>query len=211
METIEFGKSQKTMSGLLQKALKKAMTYDGYRAYTTQLSLTGKTSGEKQSEDLVGYTLLNVKRMKRLDRTLKVPSTILEDLGGPIKKQYWLVLTESWCADAAQSLPVMNKIASLYPSIFLRIVLRDENLELMSFFLTGGSLSIPKLIAIDAGTGNVIGQWGPRPSRATVLASDHKRENGFLTPEFKELLQVWYNKDKGENIMQDLLRLLALE
>ena len=60
-----------------------------------------------------------------------------------------MVLTEGWCGDAAQVLPVINKIASLSDFIDLKIILRDEHEELMNKFLTNGSKSIPKLVAID--------------------------------------------------------------
>lgn len=44
------------------------------------------------------------------------------------------MLTEGWCGDAAQNLPVINKIAEENPNINLKLVLRDENLELMDEF-----------------------------------------------------------------------------
>ena len=59
----------------------------------------------------------------------------------------WLVLTEAWCGDAAQSLPIINKMAEVSDNITLRLILRDENLDVMDQFLQNGrSRSIPKLI-----------------------------------------------------------------
>ena len=69
--------------------------------------------------------------------------------------------------------------------------------------------SIPKLIAIDNDTQKVIGDWGPRPSTATTLVDEYKQQYGTLTPEFKQDLQVWYNKDKGQDTLKDLLKLLV--
>ena len=103
----------------------------------------------------------------------------------------------------------MQKIAELSNGITLKVVLRDENLELMDAFLYNGGRSIPKLIALDNTTGKILGDWGPRPSIATQLVDDYKKEHGKLTPEFKQDLQVWYNKDKGQNTAQDLLGLLT--
>ena len=60
-----------------------------------------------------------------------------------------LVLAEGWCGDAAQILPVINKIAEYSSLIDLKVVCRDENPELMDQFLTNGSKSIPKVIIID--------------------------------------------------------------
>jgi hypothetical protein len=119
-----------------------------------------------------------------------------------------LVLTESWCGDAAQSMPIMNKLAEITNKIHLRVVLRDEHPELMNAFLTNGSQSIPKLIVTDTSTNELIGEWGPRPSVATEMVNSYKREHGSLSAEFKQDLQVWYNKDKGASIVEDLTKLL---
>jgi hypothetical protein len=211
METMEYGTKEKTLRKLVRRGLKNAMTYADYRALITQMALKGKTTGVDQGPARVDYTLLNAQRMKRLDRTLKIDSGILDQIKVPVKRQQWLVLTESWCADAAQTLPVMNRIASLVPEISLRIILRDENLGLMQHFTTDGTLSIPKLIVIDRESGAVLGNWGPRPSVATCMVTEFKQAHGTLTADFKKELQLWYNQDKGKNTLEDLLRLLTLE
>ena len=79
---------------------------------------------------------------------------------------------------------------------------------LMNQFLTNGSKSIPKLIAIDDSTDRVVHTWGPRPSTATEMVKDYKDVHGSLDAAFKEELQIWYNKDKGKTIEQDLIELL---
>ncbi|MFT5892532.1 MAG: hypothetical protein ACI9Y7_002643, partial [Dokdonia sp.] len=57
-------------------------------------------------------------------------------------------------------------------------------------------------------SGDVLRDWGPRPSEATQLVNDYKEAHGTLTPEFKQDLQVWYNKDKGQNTAEDLVAFL---
>ena len=47
--------------------------------------------------------------------------------------------------------------------------------------------------------------YGPRPSTATKMVEDFKTMHGHLTAEFKEDLQRWYNKDKGQTAFNDLL------
>ena len=105
----------------------------------------------------------------------------------------------------------MNKIAELHPGITLKIVFRDEQPQLMDHFLTAGTRSIPKLIMIDEPTQKVVGTWGPRSSKATAMVEAFKKEHGTLTAEFKEELQGWYNKDKGVDVTEDLIALLALK
>src|SRR5690606_6916987 len=147
----------------------------------------------------------------RLDKTGVIDEDAAEFFKNIKHPQTWLVISEPWCGDAAQSLPLLNKTAQLSPNISLKIVLRDENLELMDAFLTQGSRSIPKLIILDIEKGRIVGEWGPRPSMATQMVEACKRENGKLTDAFKQELQVWYNKDKGKNILNDIVELLALE
>ena len=202
---------QNTKQELVRDGLKSSMGYVDYRLMVSNLALEGKSTGSIESQELSDYTRLNDQRMKRLDKTIKIDADSEAKIKGVDKKTTWLVLTESWCGDAAQTLPVMNKIADLNENFSLRLVLRDENLELMEQFLSNGAMAIPKLISIDDTTGKVIGEWGSRPSIAAKMVQDYKSKYGKLTPEFKQDLQLWYNKDKGQNTVADLLSLLFLE
>ncbi len=127
------------------------------------------------------------------------------------REMIWLVITESWCGDAAPSLPLMNKIAEINPEIDLKVVLRDQNLELMDCYLTEGKRSIPKLLVLDRHSREVLYTWGPRPPKAAAMVAEFKKENGSLSPAFRQDLQIWYNKDRGEDILQDLLSGLSLK
>ena len=199
---------EKTTAALIQESLPKAISYAEYRTLVAQLAEEGKSTGPEQTEALINYTQLNDRRMKRWDKTLKFNEEAVARILKINNKITWLVLTESWCGDASPSLPVMYKITELNPNISLKIILRDENVDLMNRFLTNGGMSIPKLIAIDDISGEVIGDWGPRSTAATKLVEDYKAEHGQLTAEFKQDLQVWYNKDKGQSVLKDLTRLL---
>ena len=59
-----------------------------------------------------------------------------------------------------------RKMADLTPTIELKIVLRDDNDEIMQQFLTNGTRAIPKLVVIDAESSVVLADWGPRPEPA---------------------------------------------
>ena len=193
------------MREVIENSLKNALSYEGYRAFVSALLTDGKATGMEQSEALTNYSLLNDKRMKRLDKTIKLSEETLQEFQKISEPKTWLVLTEGWCGDAAQSLPVLNKIAKSTDKIDLKVILRDENLPLMDLFLTNGGRSIPKLIALDKDN-NVIDSWGPRPTTASKMVADYKEKNGALDPQFKQDLQLWYNKDKGENVQADFVR-----
>ncbi len=197
-----------TTGQLLKNSLKNSSRYTEYRQLVEGLVAENSTTGNEKTEDLAEYTKLNDRRMKRWDKTLKVSHETLQNIQQFDKKTTWLVLTESWCGDAAHVIPVINKVSELNDNIDLRLVLRDKNPDLMDAFLTNGGKAIPKLIAIDNETGNVMNTFGPRPSVATKMVADYKAEHGVLTPEFKQDLQVWYNKDKGQSTIEDLVELL---
>ncbi len=202
---------EKISKELIQQSLAKSFSYEAYRVLVSELAEEGKSTGLEQSEALTTYTQLNNKRMKRWDKTLKLEDKSLEAITQLKRKITWLVLTESWCGDAAPALPVMHKLAELNSNLTLKIVLRDENDALMNQLLTNGSRSIPKLVAIDDVTHTVIAEWGPRSAAATKLVEDYKLKHGKLSPEFKQELQSWYNKDKGQSLVKDLLASLTLK
>lgn len=195
------------MKDIIKKSLQKTYTYQAYKDLVKNLLLEGKSTGPNQSEDLTNYSLLNDKRMKRLDKTIKILDDTKQFLKTIKSPQTWLVLTEGWCGDAAQNLPVIHKMAEVNSNINLQLVLRDENLELMDLFLTNGGRSIPKLIALDEEL-NILYTWGPRPQTATNMVLDYKTKHGSLDAQFKQDLQVWYNKDKGESIQNDFKELI---
>src|SRR4051794_12130558 len=57
-----------------------------------------------------------------------------------------LALSEDWCGDAVNTLPIVAKLAALTPNADLRVLARDENLDIMDAHLTGQSRSIPCVI-----------------------------------------------------------------
>lgn len=195
------------MKNSIEKSLKNTISYSDYRTLVADLLAENKSTGHEQSEALTNYSMLNDRRMKRLDKTIKISEETIQEFQKVQEPQTWLLITEGWCGDAAQNLPVINKIADLSDNIDLKIVLRDDNLELMDLFLTNGGRSIPKLIALDADN-NVLNTWGPRPTVATKMVADYKAANGSLDAEFKQDLQVWYNKNKGQSVQDDFIELV---
>lgn len=200
---------QKKNVVLVREAIQDAMTYESYRNLVSENAANETSTGNDQSEALSEYTQLNNARMRRLDKTLRIPETVQTRFENFKGDQIWLVLTESWCGDAAQSIPAIHKLSELNAGIELKIVLRDAHPELMDAFLTNGTRSIPKLIVFDTEQQKVIGDWGPRPSTATQMVQAYKAAHGMLTPAFKMDLQVWYTKDKGVTIFEDLAMLLT--
>ena len=194
------------MRELLIQSLERAMTYPEYFELLKDLVKQGSTTGEP-TEDRINFTKLNLKRMERLNKRIELTPAQKLDFQNLETRQTWLVFLESWCADGAQTIPVLNKLAEASENIDLKIILRDENPELMDHFLTMGTRSIPKLVILDEEL-EVMQTWGPRTETATQMAIDYKKEFGRIDTNFKAKLQVWYNKDRGLSIINELTEIV---
>ncbi len=192
----------------MEKYIEKAMTFAEYEKLIDDLLAENKTTGLNQSEAMVGYARLNRQRMVRLKKTIDLEETARTFIQANPRRMIWLIITEGWCGDAAQSVPVIEKIAAESDKIETRYILRDENLELMDLFLTGGSRSTPKLIALDAETLEVLGTWGSRPQAAQDLFAKMKAD-GVEKAVILEEVQRWYNADKGLSMQHEFVELIA--
>jgi hypothetical protein len=197
------------VSETIQEVLSKAYSYSEYRALIDSSLAESKTTGENHSEEYLHYSNLNVQRMSRLDRTTKLDEALIENISNISEKQTWLILTEAWCGDAAQNIPVIQKMAELNENIEVKLILRDENLEIMDAYLTNGGRSIPKLIAFNSETQEELFTWGPRPQNAQELFMDFKTNpNGRTYADFSIEMQKWYAKDRTKSLQDEFVELL---
>jgi hypothetical protein len=170
---------------------------------------------EQMAEDLASnsdlkikeYISLNQHRMHRVEKTFVISDTLKQEIQGLKNKTYWLVLTEHWCGDASQTLPVLHKIEEESEGkIEMKLVYRDQNLPLMDKYLTNNGRSIPKLIQLDSNF-NVILDWGPRPVIAQNLVKEVK-SNQATAETYANQLHLWYAKDKQKSIEIEMIELL---
>ncbi|MTH16966.1 thioredoxin family protein [Flavobacterium sp. LC2016-01] len=197
------------MKSIVAKALFNSHSYAEYRKLVSDLLSEGKSTGNEQSDSLTNYTRLNEARMNRLEKTIQVSEDLVSKLKHLNNHYIWLVISEGWCGDAAQILPILNKMAhESDKKIDLRIVFRDENDELMNHYLTNGGRAIPKVIVICKEAGIVRADWGPRPKGATELMVKHKKEVGPIDEKIKTDLQLWYLADKGISVQEELVEIM---
>ena len=196
------------MQAINEKYIQEAISYEDYVKLLNDLLAEGKTTGHDQSEKMVNYASMNQQRMKRIGKTYNPSEEALStanNLGQPI---FWLVITEGWCGDAAQNLPILAKLQSIFPNVNLKLILRDEHPDLIDQFLTNGGRSIPKLIILDADTYKVINTWGPRPAGLQKMVMDFKKNPHIPYEEFTKDIQLWYAKDKGRSTEQEIIKLM---
>jgi len=191
----------------MEKYLERAITYSQYIKMIDDLLAEGKTTGTNQSEAMFGYGKLNRQRMSRLEKTIELSDDVINAARNISRKETWLIITEGWCGDAAQNIPVIEKIAAESDKIETLYVLRDENLDLMDQFLTKGARAIPKLIMLDADTLEVLATWGSRPAAAQELR-DSLYASGVEKADISEKLQRWYNEDHGRSLQGEFVGIL---
>jgi thioredoxin-like negative regulator of GroEL len=184
------------------------LTYGEYRELIDNLLLAGKTTGTDHTEDMLHYTKMNVQRMKRVEKTTTLNEELVQVLA-EVKQQYHLlVITEGWCGDAAQIVPVIEKIASTAPDKFtLRVVLRDQNIPLIDAHLTNGGRAIPVLLVLNENKELILPKWGPRPAVLQSLLLQLKQEYTDQL-QLAEMLHGWYAKDKTQATQKELLEIL---
>ena len=185
-------------------------SYSQFVEFTEQLVLENRTSGANQSEDYLSYTRMCLQRMVRWNKTSKVSEELKQLLLQVNQSQVWLIITEAWCGDGAQSIPYLAKLADLNPLIMLKIVLRDEHPDLMDAYLTNGARSIPKLVAMTADLQVELFTWGPKPKYLLDRHAAFKQNSEGLTyPEYLEEIHLWYAKNKHKDLESEIYPLIS--
>lgn len=192
----------------LKEKWEETFSYEIYRTMIDNLLSENKTTGTNHSEEMINYTKMNVQRMKRLDKTVKINKELATKMSAIKEQQHWLVITEAWCGDAAQILPFLAKLTEENDLIKLGLLLRDEHDSLINGYLTNGARSIPKLIVLNAAH-EELGNWGPRPVPAQKIVMDNKvAKNPEPYSEIGKNLQLWYARDKTQTLQAEFLKML---
>lgn len=189
--------------------IESALTYEQYVQLATDLYAQGRSTSDDphyNTPEILHYTKLNLQRMRRLDKTTVISDELAAAIRSLTDRYVWLVLTESWCGDAAQCVPVLHQIAALSPGIRFRLLLRDQRPDVMNAYLTNGGKSIPKLICLRAADLGEVGTWGARPAALQRWMVQWRAE-AVPFAELLERVQRWYNDDRGQSLQTELLAL----
>lgn len=198
-----------TKQFFISKRPHNGMTYSEYLKRTEDsMKNTNYESLDEIEKNRYDTISLNLHRSRRIAKTYNPGENILELISNITSPQLWMVITEDWCGDSAQNLPYIASLAELNNNINLRILLRDENTDIMDHYLTNGiSRSIPILVVFNE-YGEELFKWGPRPEEAKELVLGLKAQ-GYSKKDFIEKLHYWYAKNRGKNIEMELTNLIA--
>lgn len=157
--------------------------------------------------DYLEYYELGMQRMARTLKTFKIEESQLEILEKRNFEGKILIISEPWCGDASSTVPALAKFLEA-GNIDYRIFLRDSDLSLIDQFLTNGTQSIPKVLILNDQL-EVVNTWGPRPKYGTELLEKFKADpENYPKEEFYNDLQVYYAKNRGKDVIDEILELL---
>jgi hypothetical protein len=156
-------------------------------------------------EELLATVEKNVELWQAVWRHARVDDEYVRRASALSGRWHLLVLSEDWCGDAVNTVPVVARLAERCPNVDLRVLARDANPDIMDAHLTGRSRSIPVIIVLDDACGEW-GWWGPRP---TALQRWVSGQGQLLekTTRYREA-RTWYARDRGRTTLEEVVSML---
>jgi hypothetical protein len=172
---------------------------------TETITLRERYLGAPEFGEMLAAAEKNADLWAAVWRRAKVSDELVRRVSALDGAWHLLVLSEDWCGDAVNTVPVVAKLAELSPNLDLRVLARDENLDIMDAHLTGSSRSIPLVIALDEEFREQ-GTWGPRPAelQSWVLGPGRALEKD----ERYKRVRAWYARDRGITTLEEVVGML---
>ncbi len=189
----------------LTEYINKGFTYDEYITRVED-DLEAEIENDDPKE-YVQYYALGLQRMNRIFKSFQLTPVQEKRIKETSNHFKLLTITEGWCGDASQIIPVIEKLA-IALKVESKYILRDENLDMMENYKTNNALSIPIIIGV-AEDGNELFRFGPRSAYGMELLAKFKENSDkYSADEFHEDLQKYYNNNKGVDIVNEILDLV---
>jgi hypothetical protein len=167
--------------------------------------LRDRFRGATTFEALLGSVQKNVELWTAMWRHARVDEEYVRRVSALPGRWHLLALSEDWCGDAVNTVPVVARLAERCPNVELRVLARDENPDIMDAHLTGTSRSIPVIIVLDDAF-EERGWWGPRP---TVLQHWVSGQGQLLekSARYREA-RTWYARDRGRTTLEEVVSIM---
>ena len=186
-----------------QQQLAQAITFDEYIQLTEKITSGNSEIPLYNDEKMLRYTQDNLERMNNIKRNITIDARLYNEVQQITTPQTWVCITEPWCGDASQIVPVLYLISLCNPLIDFKIILRDSHLEIIDTYLTNGGRSIPKLVIQTTETGKELGIWGPRPAVLQEIVVAQKDDTSTSFGEKVRMIHAWYAENKTEAIQEE--------
>lgn len=187
----------------LKKYWDQAVSFDQYLLDSEKSIENLQNSSSEEDQMYLSYYELGLTRMNRVNKTYKPQEELREQLNSKNFNGKILIISEGWCGDAAMIVPVICNFFEGKSEV--RITYRDQN-DLINSYLTNGAKSIPVVILLDENF-QEISHWGPRPEFGMDLLKKYKADpENYTVDDFHNDLQIYYTKNKGADIIKELLQ-----
>ena len=172
---------------------------------TATMTMRERYLGAPEFSEVLASATKNADLWAAVWRRAVVPEELVNRVAALGGAWHLLVLSEDWCGDAVNSVPVIARLAELAPNVDLRVLARDENLDLMDAHLTGTSRAIPVVILLDENF-NEVAWWGSRPAplQQWVMGPGKAMEKDARYREIRS----WYARDKGRTTLEEVVGMM---
>lgn len=195
----------KTAAVTLQR-VKAGLTFDQYVMHWQDQLGRPMKGMDKEARRYLYYRRYNMERARGVEAAYEMSKALKAAVDNIDAPQTWLVLTEDWCVDSAYSLPIISDAASSNPNINMRILSRDDHLDIMDRYLTNGARSIPKLVVFDE-VGRELMSWGPRPRILKEMRTAWASE-GVAGAMISQRSIAWYEEGGWHHVDAELADVL---
>lgn len=169
---------------------------------TETITLRERYLGAPEFEATLATAEKNADLWAAVWRRARVPDEYVQRVAALDGAWHLLVLSEDWCGDAVNTVPVIAKLVELAPNLDLRVLARDRNLDLMDAHLTGTSRAIPVVIMLDDEY-RERGWWGSRPAELQAWVVGPGRA---LDKEARyRHVRGWYARDAGRTTLDEVV------
>jgi Thioredoxin len=167
--------------------------------------LKERYAGATTFADFLAGVHTNAELWRAVAARAQVPPDLAARTAALRGEWHLLILSEDWCGDAVNTVPVVARLCEANPRLDCRLLARDANPDLMDTHLTNGSRSIPVVMVLDADYVEH-GWWGPRPTELQrwVLTEGQALEKS----ERYRQVRGWYARDRGRTTLEEILALL---
>jgi hypothetical protein len=148
----------------------------------------------------------NQELWRSMRRRAQAPADLVERIRSLTARRHLLVLSEDWCGDAVNTVPYLARLAEAVPQLDLRVLERDQNLDLMDAHLTGTARAIPVAMVLDEEY-RELGWWGSRPEPLQRWVKSEEAQQLSKDDRYQEMRR-WYARDQGRTTLEEIARLL---
>ncbi len=136
----------------------------------------------------------------------EVPPAFVERLNAASGDWRLLAVAEVWCADSANSVPYLSRLADASRTLHLRVVDSTVGRTVLETHRTpDGRAATPVVLVLDA-MGHEVGALVERPG---AIQSVYMQKHTTVTSDaMRDEIFAWYDRDRGQTAMRTIVEIV---